>query len=438
MNLRAAPEEQLAAVRAPARLGATGGGHANARAGFRKRVEVDVELPRLVRRVGDRAAVGRERAVGLIERRRHIRLRRGALDRRLNPQVVAAYRCSCGRSAATGRRATSPTPAPACRSWRSSARAAPRRRLCTITLRRWLGPRDAQAIRRPHAALVDVGRERQSHRRRLRAAADEHIERSQLSIDLGRRRCACRPERCAGPTRRSARWSVRPAARRARTSAARAARCPARRRSARSLEAVAKIWPSGPRPAFTPTAVDRPDGSSVTGSSGCATSDEIAKIEQRVAGDDRLAVGGHQPPSRRRDCRARRSRCRCATAATRRRRRSRACRPRGTTATRARFRRCAASSVVNGPIVPFGIALHQAGVRRPARTPDRRRHSSCRRAATAASARSAAWPPARSNARSFPLAKKPIRDPSADQNGADARSVPGTDSCLAGTQILQP
>ncbi len=47
------------------------------------------------------------------------------------------------------------------------------------------GPRDPQAIRRPHAALVDIGRERQSHRRRLRSGADEHIERAQLPIDFG-------------------------------------------------------------------------------------------------------------------------------------------------------------------------------------------------------------------------------------------------------------
>jgi hypothetical protein len=48
MNLGAAPEEQLAAVGAPARFGSAGRRDAHAVARLRKRIDVDIELSRLV------------------------------------------------------------------------------------------------------------------------------------------------------------------------------------------------------------------------------------------------------------------------------------------------------------------------------------------------------------------------------------------------------
>src|SRR5687768_3899292 len=96
MDLRAAAEEQLAAVAIPSRLGPAGRGNANAGISSRHCVGIDVELARLVRRIRDETAIRRKGAEGLIERGACVRLRLRALARRKDPQIIA---CAGGAAA---------------------------------------------------------------------------------------------------------------------------------------------------------------------------------------------------------------------------------------------------------------------------------------------------------------------------------------------------
>src|SRR5688572_29626710 len=88
MDLGATAKKDLSSIAAPPRLRSARGGDADACTRLRKRIDVDVELTRLVGRVGNRSTVRCEDTVDLVEGRRSIRRFLDAFHLRHDPEIV--------------------------------------------------------------------------------------------------------------------------------------------------------------------------------------------------------------------------------------------------------------------------------------------------------------------------------------------------------------